>query len=423
MYSKTKIDNAGRALAKQSFKSEDHEIESEIIFDEYRRAHLQPLTDVTYIIQDWLSHIEKNFYIAQRLKRRPQILRKMLRFSVRLTQLQDIGGNRVIVDTNSDVESLRKFLIKKIQESDSLKIIRETDYRVFGRDDTGYRALHLILGINDIKVELQIRSRAQHHWAEAIERTSVIYGYHLKENMGDKGVLEYFKALSHVFYELECNREPSPQEKMDLDEKREKAEKIITNARRGNLLYGQVNENIMHTLAEVERNQRSSFNNWVLIFDWNSGQFVNWKIISKKPDEAYEIYSKIENQYAESDGFEVVLVGSSNVSMIRRTHSHYFGIEGYDSILQNLEESIAGFATRKHLPAESRRVLHTLYRKKFWGRNTVSYNTIRNHYCKSIRNFEAAVSTLSELYLIDNDNRLEVLSLRPNKHEEIKAYL
>ena len=114
MYSKTKIDSAGRALSKGVFKSEDQEIEAEIIFDDYRRAHLQPLTDTTYLIQGWLSQFDKGFYIAQRLKRRPQILRKMRRFSVRLTQLQDIGGNRVIVDTNADVEALRRFLMDRI---------------------------------------------------------------------------------------------------------------------------------------------------------------------------------------------------------------------------------------------------------------------------------------------------------------------
>ena len=91
--------------------------------------------------------------------------------------------------------------------------------------------------------------------------------------------------------------------------------------------YAKVNESVLQTLEEIERNRRSSFNNWILIFDWNTGQFVNWESISKNPIEAYDAYSQIERQYADRDGFEVVLVGSSNVAMIRRTHSHYFGIE------------------------------------------------------------------------------------------------
>jgi len=218
------------------------------------------LTDVTYSIQEWLAGFDSGFYIAQRLKRRPQILRKMKRFSVRLTQLQDIAGNRVIVDRNSDVDLLRKFLLDKINKEKWLHLSRETDYRVLGRDDTGYRALHMILEHEGVKIELQLRSGAQHHWAESIERTSVIYGYHLKENEGDIRVLEYFKFLSGLFYILEFGREPSPQEKMQLDEKRVESEEIISKARRGKLLYSRVNEDIMYTLEEVERSRKSSFN-------------------------------------------------------------------------------------------------------------------------------------------------------------------
>ncbi len=423
MYSKTKIDNSGKALSKGGFKSDDHEIESEIVFDDYRRAHLKPLTDVTYQIQEWLAGFDKNFYIAQRLKRRPQILRKMKRFSVRLTQLQDIAGNRVIVDKNSDVDALRGFLLDRIKKEKDLRLYRETDYRIYGRDDTGYRALHMILEREGIKIELQLRSAAQHHWAESIERTSVIYGFHLKENEGDKNVLNYFKSLSKLFYMLECGREPSAQEKMELDERREIAEQVITESRRGKILFGRVNEDIMHTLEQVERSRQSSFNNWVLIFDWNSGQFVTWDAISKDPVEAYDSYSRVEHQYAESDGFEVVLVGSSSVAMIRRTHSHYFGVDGYDAILQSLEQSISGFSTRRRLSPEARRLLHTLSRKKFWGRNTVSYSTLRNHYCKSIRDFEGAVADLKDHDLIDEANNSEVISLRPSAHELVNEYL
>jgi len=423
MYSKTKIDNAGRALSKGVFKSEDQQIEAEIIFDDYRRAHLQPLTDTTYIIQSWLSQFDKQFYIAQRLKRRPQILRKMRRFSVRLTQLQDIGGNRVIVDTNADVEELRRLLLERIKGEGAIDLFRETDYRVKGRDDTGYRALHMILNRGGLKVELQLRSRAQHYWAESIERTSVIYGRHLKENEGDPAVLEYFKCLSNVFYELECGREPSPKEKMDLDDRREHAERIIAEATHSDLLYSQASDVILKTLEEIERGRRSPFNNWILIFDWNSGQFVNWQSISKDPNEAYDSYRRMENQYSERDGFEVVLVGSSDVSMIRKTHSHYFGIEGYDSILQGLEECVAGFSTRKRLSGDARRILHTLYRKKFWGRNTVSHDTLRNHYCKSVQDFKGAIDELSGLGLLMEDSRNGPISLHPHKHEEVERYL
>jgi len=90
--SKTRIDRAGAALARDQYRSDDEYIELEDLFDEYRKAHLQPLSETTLEIQGWLGDYGQPYYIAQRLKRKPQIVRKLKRLSVRLSQLQDIGG-------------------------------------------------------------------------------------------------------------------------------------------------------------------------------------------------------------------------------------------------------------------------------------------------------------------------------------------
>lgn len=186
--SKTKIDKAGLALAKNKFKDEIEYIELEEAFDEYRKAHLQPLSETTLELQQLLANYGAPYYIAQRLKRKPQIVRKLNRLSVRLTQLQDIGGCRIIVHRNSDVDKLLKYLRDSVGAQNVFTIDRTTDYRKIGRDDTGYRALHVILKRSGVFLELQIRSRIQHYWAESIERTSVIYGYHLKESEGSPQV-------------------------------------------------------------------------------------------------------------------------------------------------------------------------------------------------------------------------------------------
>lgn len=422
MHSKTKIDKAGKALALAQFENDDHELESEIIFDEYRLSHLQPLTDATLEVQAWLSEFRRPYYIAQRLKRKPQILRKMQRFSVRLSQLQDIGGNRVIVNRNEDLEALRRFIRERLSKSRGFSIVRETDYRVRGRDDTGYRALHLILNCEGRTIELQLRSGAQHYWAESIERTSVIYGYHLKEREGDPKVIGYFKQLSDIFFEIESGREPSSRSKMDLDSAREVSEKIISSSDRGNILASHVSDEVLHTLTTIEISRKGSINNWILVFDWNSGYFVNWKSVSRDPKQAYSVYSEYEGKYTEQAGFEVVLVGSSNVSMIRKTHSHYFGIDGYDGILKGLDESVLGFSQRSPIDSSCRKVLHALKRKNYWGKKTLSRGTLKNHYCQNIFDFDAAIDRLASLDLIViHENKS--LSLNQRKQQEIKGYL
>lgn len=423
MYSNRQIDQAGKALSLKSFESDDHELNCEIIFDDYRKSHLEPLTNTTMQLQLWLSQFDHQYYIAQRLKRKPQILRKMRRFSTRLTQLQDIGGNRIIVNSNEEVEELRRFIKDKLTKNKEITIHRETDYRVFGRDDTGYRALHIILNSNGSKIELQLRSRAQHYWAECIERTSVIYGYLLKESEGDQKVIDYFKLLSNIFYEIESKREPSPQSKMELDDRRRLAETIIENSGKGNVLHSHVNDDVLHTLTAIELKSKYAINNWILIFDWNSGYFVNWESIPRDTEKAYKAYIDNENKYDEKSGFEVVLVGSSNVSMIRKTHSHYFGIDGYDSILENLDQSLLGFDTRKRIDAGCRRILNTLKRKSYWGKKGVTVQVLKNHFCIAMFGFNESLQTLIDMGLVLSNGNNGPVSLNLQKRDEISSYL
>lgn len=108
MVSKATLDKAGRVLAGRQEIATEQDLELEDVFDEYRKSHLQPLSETTLELQHWLTQYGSAYYIAQRLKRKPQILRKLRRFSVRLTQLQDIGGCRIIVQTNADVDRLRQ---------------------------------------------------------------------------------------------------------------------------------------------------------------------------------------------------------------------------------------------------------------------------------------------------------------------------
>lgn len=422
-YSKSKVDDAGLALSLNKYKSDDHQLDSEIIFDEYRQSHLQPLTEATLQIQSWLSKFEGKYYIAQRLKRKPQILRKLRRFSVRLTQLQDVGGNRVIVDTNEDVDRLRRYILDHLGAQSEFTVQRETDYRILGRDDTGYRSLHILLKARGHTLELQLRSQAQHYWAECIERTSVVYGHHLKEKEGDLGVIDYFKLLSRLFFEIESSREPSPQDKMELDNLRIQAEVIIANSAKGGVLHSHVSDDVLHALSEMEQKRPGVINNWILVFDWNSGHFVNWEAISRNPAEAYKAYIKNEHQYNEVSGYEVVLVGSSDVSMIRKTHSHYFGIDGYDSILKSLDQSILGFTTRQPLDAGCRKILHTLMRKRYWGAKTVGMPTLKNHFCKSVFGFETAIQKLADLGLINLQTKKGPISLNQSRQDEIQNYL
>ena len=416
---KSKIDRSGAALAKETFRDVEDWIELENAFDEYRKSHLEPLSETTLELQAWLNEYGHDYYIAQRLKRKPQIIRKLNRLSVRLTQLQDIGGCRIILENNELVEQTIQFLKSKISRTSDLKLVRVTDYRERGRDITGYRSVHLLLERAEKKLELQLRSRIQHHWAESIERTSVIYGYHLKEGEGDPNVISYFQKLSDAFYEVESGRTPSVRSRLEIDVAKSDAERIIRATNPSKAIDSYINEDVIRTLSEKEKRNPNPINNWIIVFDWNSGQFVSWDIVGRTPDEAIEAYVRYENQFPVEKNFEVVLIGSSRVATVRRTHSHYFGIEDYDKILESLDESIEGFESLGAIDVPGRQILLKLYTKHFWGQKSVAQETLRNHFCRDVKNLDHALTKLIERGLVLRDSADGPVSLNIKARAEI----
>lgn len=422
--SKSKIDKSGYALAKGKYQDEVELLDLEDVFDEYRKAHLQPLSETTIELQLLMANYGAPYYIAQRIKRKPQIVRKLNRLSVRLTQLQDIGGCRIIVQKNIDVDKLLEYLKRQVVKQQIFTIEKITDYRERGRDDTGYRALHVILKRSGFHLELQIRSRVQHYWSESIERTSVIYGHHLKEKEGDPQVIKYFKSLSDVFFEIEASRKPSIAHRIEVDRLREVCEKIISTSDRHKVFDSFVNEDIIKTLTEKEtRNNGGGLNNWILVFDWNAGAFVSWDVVGRNSNEAVEAYIEYERQYSADAGYEVVLIGSSEIATVRQTHSHYFGIESYDNILESLDASIVGFSRKIDIDVGARQILACLHRRHFWGKKNISEDTLKNHFCKGVLTFESSMKTLIDKELVILAPQSASVSLNIRKKSEIEQYL
>jgi len=419
--SKSRIDKAGRNLAHPGELTIES-IELEENFDDYRISHLEPLSSITLELQGWLHDYGESYYIAQRVKRKPQIIRKLRRLSVRLTQLQDIGGCRIIVENNEGVDRLIDFIKKKVKNTASFELKRITDYREQGRDLTGYRSAHLLLQRDGRSIELQIRSRIQHYWSESIERTSVIYGKYLKEQEGDPIVIAYFKHLSDIFYEIESGRDPSVQDKVKLDQMREQAQTIIYDADRNRIFDSAINEDIVRTLATTQGNE-DSLTNWIMVFNWNSGEFVTWDIVGRNTDSAKEKYTQYENQFSSASGFEVVMIGASDIATIRQTHSHYFGIEKFDNILENLDQSIIGFKARLDIDVGARQILALLVRKRYWGRKNISKGTLKNHFTRSVNTFDTSISTLQERGLLMVNEQYATISLNLKKKSEIERYL
>jgi putative GTP pyrophosphokinase len=63
--------------------------------------------------------------------------------------------------------------------------------------------VHVIVRVNDKAVEVQVRSRLQHLWAELSERLADVSGPALKYGAGDPGMRQLLSDLSRMVEQAE----------------------------------------------------------------------------------------------------------------------------------------------------------------------------------------------------------------------------
>ena len=72
--------------------------------------------------------------------------------------------------------------------------------------------------------------------------------------------------------------------------------------------------------------------NFLIVYNWRESKLDHWRDIDHelrskglRPEQARDLYSDYEQRFKQSDGYEVVLIGSDSIDTIRKTHAHYFG--------------------------------------------------------------------------------------------------
>lgn len=141
------------------------------------------------------AHVENVLteYLKLKVTGRPSnstiaIVEKLKRETIRLTQIQDIAGCRFLVHTLSDQD---------VAANNAHFWLPDTDFedrRV--NPSHGYRALHLISRFQKRQVEIQIRTRFQHAWAEISEKLADMYGQEVKYGRGPEHVKDFLGQLS-----------------------------------------------------------------------------------------------------------------------------------------------------------------------------------------------------------------------------------
>jgi len=144
--------------------------------------------------------------VSSRHKRMQAILEKLHRFPhMRLSQMDDIAGCRVVVEGLEQIEVLREALAA------DYNIHAVNDY-ISNPKSTGYRAMHIVLelpdtnfamqpGVNSCFVEVQVRTPRQNEWADQVEAATGTTGIDLKGGIASslpEDLVEYVKIASEI---------------------------------------------------------------------------------------------------------------------------------------------------------------------------------------------------------------------------------
>lgn len=116
------------------------------------------------------------------------IVEKLRRESIRLTQVQDIAGCRLVV---ADVTEQERVLESMRVVFPSLDVVdRRTS------PSHGYRAIHVIVRGFSKQVEVQVRTSLQHLWAELSEKLSDTLDPSIKYGGGPESIRNVLAAVS-----------------------------------------------------------------------------------------------------------------------------------------------------------------------------------------------------------------------------------
>ena len=299
------------------------------VLDNFRALHVEPLNVFQNTLRARLKKLGlSDAIVAQRIKRKPTILEKLQRFrSMRLDQMDDIGGIRAIVSSIAELQELRN-----LYTAGSHKLLhelqREDDY-IATPKDSGYRGVHLVFryqtnkedkaGYNGLRIEMQLRTQLQHTWATAVETFEAFMGEKFKSSQGAQEWLDFFALVASAFA-LKEKQTPLPAHK-NLT-KQELARRIKQQA--NDLQVGLMMKSFSLAANNLAPSYRQKGGLALMIFD-SVTKSANVTVYPKdKYELAYEAYVREEQRSSQESTRQVVLVKMDSIQKLEKAYPNYF---------------------------------------------------------------------------------------------------
>lgn len=325
-YPKNKVDSAGEILSKKiTLKDSKKQREFIDVFHNWRSSHAYPMHIIMMSLKKLAKEIEENALCVQRLKRVSSTIYKLRRFTMTLSQMQDLAGCRVVMPNVNLARKLSEEYISRKKRHKRIKK-REKNYINSPKDD-GYRSIHLVYEyystnegkaiFNEKMVEIQIRSKLQHLWATAVETVDLFETDKIKFGGGNKKWKRFFTLISSAFAMIEnCPPVPNtPTNKRELYSEIVKLEKEL-----------KVSEHMVgwaHSLNYLKSKDGKYF---ILILDIRKKQIsaISFRKNEKNFSKFLGKYSKLEEEHSNEEDYDVVLIGADNINEVSKAYPNYF---------------------------------------------------------------------------------------------------
>ena len=321
-HSLNQVDKAGKNLVKDGVSPADYQHALGVI-NNWRASHQYPLNTFQMTLRRKAKKTSAEALVYQRIKRLPSIERKLRSGTMQLSQMQDIGGCRAVLESLDHVATLRKAYASA--EFDH-QFKGEKDYINSPKDD-GYRSFHLIYRYrgrdktscyNNLQIEIQLRSSRQHAWATAVEAVGTFTKQALKWRGGDQEWRRFFVLMSSAIASMEM----APLVENTPKSKRQLAREIRSLS--GKLSVQNTLRAYNLTLDYVGSLKRSKARLLLvhMLPDESKVQVTGFRL--DESQKANEMYSLMEGRIAEGSADQVVLVKVDSLNSLRRAYPNLF---------------------------------------------------------------------------------------------------
>jgi putative GTP pyrophosphokinase len=199
--SKARVDRAGDHLRSWVKGAEPEDLEAPenvaavAALTAWRRAHFGPLLAVQLQAGELAQAIDPTTVPTGRQKRAAAIVRKLIRFPhMRLSQMEDIGGCRIVLPTQAEADALTRAITAVRPEASVDDYVKGPP----GPKPDGYRAKHIVVLEQGLKIEIQVRTLNQNRWADEVEDAADRLGFALKDGRGPDDLVEYFATAAAI---------------------------------------------------------------------------------------------------------------------------------------------------------------------------------------------------------------------------------